>query len=363
VAPAELSIITPTYNESANIEELVRRVDEALQGVRWELIIVDDDSPDGTAEVARRLSTREARVRCIRRIGRRGLASACIEGMLSSSAPFLAVMDADLQHDPSALPRMLTMLRADAADLVIGSRYVDGGSVGEWDSRRQAISRFAIRLSTLVTRRAITDPVSGFFMLKREVLDACVSKLSALGFKILLDIVASSDRSVRIAEVPIRFGARHSGETKLSGAVVWEYLLLLADKLVGAWLPVRFVAFVLIGALGVVVHFAVLTLSFKAMGLPFAASQAGATGTAMVFNFSVNNLLTYAGRSLRGLAWFKGLASFALVCGLGAFANVGVAAYLFGRHAPWPLAALAGIALSAVWNYAVSARYTWKATG
>jgi dolichol-phosphate mannosyltransferase len=363
VASAELTVVTPTYNESANIEELVRRIDAALQGVGWELIVVDDDSPDGTSEAVQRLSARDARVRCIRRIGRRGLASACIEGMLSSSAPFLAVMDADLQHDPSALPRMLSVLRAGAADLVIGSRYADGGSVGEWDGRRLAISRFATRLSALVTRRQISDPMSGFFMLRREVFDACVRKLSALGFKILLDIVASSDSSVRIIEVPIRFGARHAGQTKLSGAAVWEYLLLLADKLVGAWLPVRFVAFVLIGAVGVVVHFAVLTLSFKAMALPFAASQAAATGTAMVFNFSVNNLLTYAGRSLRGLAWFKGLASFALVCGLGAFANVGVAAYMFGRDAPWQLAALAGIALSAVWNYAVSARYTWKATG
>lgn len=360
-APVQLSVVVPTYNERGNLLELTRRLDAALDGIAWELIVVDDDSPDGTAAHAREIYQRDTRVRCVRRIGRRGLSSACIEGMLSSSAPFLAVMDGDLQHDPAVLRRMLQALRQDEADLVVASRYVEGGSVGDWDSQRAMISRVATRLSGLVTHRPISDPMSGFFALRRSVLDACVKDLSSLGFKILLDIVASSERSVRIKEIPFTFGERLSGESKLSTNVIWEYLLLLADKLVGRYVPVRFLAFAAIGALGVGVHFLVLSVVFKGLGLSFSAGQSTATMVAIAFNFSVNNLLTYSGQSLRGRRWLRGLLSFYLICGVGAFANIGVSSYLFGNNTSWPLAALAGIAMSSVWNYAVSARYTWKA--
>lgn len=359
--PAELSIVVPTYNEAGNVDELVRRVDAALPGIAWEIILVDDDSPDGTASRARTLYQRDARLRCLRRIGRRGLSSASIEGMLSSSAPFIAVMDGDLQHDPGVLRTMLDALRAGDADLVIGTRYAGGGSVGEWNQRRIRISRFATKLSTLVTRRPVSDPMSGFFALRRDVVESCARNLSSLGFKILLDIVASTPNSLRIKEVPFTFGTRLSGESKLSANVAWEYLLLLADKLVGRYVPVRFLAFAAIGAVGVGVHFLVLSTVFKLMAQGFAVSQAVATGIAIAFNYSVNNLLTYSGQSLRGTRWLRGLLSFYLICGIGAFANVGVSSYLFGQDTSWPLAALAGIAMSSVWNYAVSARYTWRA--
>ncbi|MBV8211584.1 MAG: glycosyltransferase family 2 protein [Burkholderiaceae bacterium] len=359
-APAELSIVVPTYNESGNVEEVVRRVDAALAGVAWEVIFVDDDSPDGTAFAVRRLGQTDARVRSLRRIGRRGLSSACVEGMLASNARFIAVMDADLQHDPAVLPTMLRILRDDAAELVVGSRYIQGASVGEWSSRRLAVSRFAAALSTFIMHQPISDPMSGYFMLKTEILDACVRKLSTLGFKILMDIVSSSGRALRIAEVPIRFGSRRAGQSKLSGNVIWEHLLLIADKLVGAYVPVRFLSFALIGAAGAIVHFLTLITLFRLLGVPFPVGQAGATAVALIFNFSVNNVLTYTGQTLRGWSWIRGLASFALACGIGALANVGVASFLYGRNTPWQLSALAGIALSAVWNYAVTARYTWR---
>lgn len=362
LAPIELSVVVPTYKERGNLDELRRRLEVALEGVAWELIIVDDDSPDGTADHAKTMHRDDPRVRCIRRIGRRGLSSACIEGMLSSSAPFVAVMDGDLQHDPMVLRRMLAALRADEADLVVGSRYVEGGSVGDWDGTRVAISRFATRLAGLVTRQPLADPMSGFFALKRTTFEACAHRLSSLGFKILLDIVASSDASLRLKEVSFTFGQRLAGESKLSTNVIWEYLLLLADKLVGKWVPVRFLAFSAIGALGIGVHFAVLSTLFKGFGTSFVAGQSAATATAILFNYSINNVLTYAGQSLRGAAWLRGLATFYVICGIGAFANVGISSWLFGNDTSWPLAALAGIAMSSVWNYAVSARYTWRAT-
>jgi len=257
---------------------------------------------------------------------------------------------------------MYDVLTADEADLVIGSRYAAGGSVGQWDGRRLAISQFATRLANLVTRRQVADPMSGFFSLKRQVIEDCARDLSSLGFKILLDIIASSKDHIRIKEIPFSFGTRLSGESKLSTNVAWEFLLLLADKLVGKYIPVRFLAFAGIGALGIGVHFLVLTIMFKGLNAGFTTSQATATAVAILFNFSVNNVLTYSSRSLKGYEWLKGLLTFYFICGIGGMANVGVSSYLFGHDTAWQLAALSGIVMSAVWNYAISARYTWKMT-
>jgi dolichol-phosphate mannosyltransferase len=360
--PAELTIVVPTFNESGNLSELVDRIRNALPQVEWEVIFVDDNSPDGTSRVARELYSVDPRVRCIRRYGRRGLASACVEGMLASSSRFVAVMDADLQHDPRILGRMLERMRSGKADLVLGTRYAQGGSVGDWDSRRLKISQFATSLANAMTPVSVSDPMSGYFMLRRDMLEEIAPNLSSLGFKILLDILLTMPKDARVAEEPFEFGKRHAGESKLSTTVAWEFLLLIGDKLIGRWVPVRFLAFAGIGSIGVGVHFAVLSLMFKILGFGFTVSQAAATGVAMVFNYAVNNVLTYAGQSLRGAAWFKGLASFALVCSLGAVANVGAATYLFGQKTTWPLAALAGVLVGAVWNYAVSARYTWRSS-
>lgn len=290
VQPAELSVVIPTFNERGNLSELIRRITVALEGIPWEVIVVDDDSPDGTAAEARGMYRGDARVRCIHRVNRRGLSSACIEGMLASSARFLAVMDGDLQHDPSILRRMYDALAADEADLVIGSRYAGGGSVGQWDSRRIAISQFATRLARLVTRRQVADPMSGFFSLKRQVIEGCARDLSSLGFKILLDIIATSKEHVRIKEIPFTFGTRLYGESKLSSNVAWEFLLLLADKLVGKYVPVRFLVFAGIGMLGIGVHFLALSILFKGLDVGFTTSQTLGTAVTILFNFSVNNV-------------------------------------------------------------------------
>jgi dolichol-phosphate mannosyltransferase len=358
--PADLCIVTPTFNEAENLAELVRRIDLALAGEAWELIVVDDDSPDGTAEAADRLHAVDPRVRVLRRVGRRGLSSACIEGMLASSAPYLAVIDADLQHDPRLLRSMLQRLRQGDADMVVGSRYTAGGDLGTWSSWRARLSRGATQVAQRLAGVEIADPMSGFFALRRDVLTTRVRRLSGVGFKILLDLLLTAPRDLRVVELPYRFGERVRGESKLCGAVVWEFGLLLLDKLVGRWLPARFVAFGLVGLLGLAVHFLVLSQLYLRTGVSFIAAQAFATVTAIGVNFAVNNLLTYADRPLRGLRWWRGLAGFALICGVGAAANIGVASWLFTRHAQWPVAALIGIAASAVWNYAVSARYTWR---
>ena len=356
----ELSVIVPTFNERPNVLELVQRLQECLEGHRWEVIFVDDDSPDETAEFVREIGHRDNRVRCIHRVGRRGLSSACIEGMLASSAPYLAVIDGDLQHDETLLPRMLEKLKQSDTDIVIGTRYASGGGLGDWDQSRADISRFATRLSRLVLKADISDPMSGFFMIRRPAMECSLRKLSGIGFKILVDLFASSPRPLKFAELPYEFRTRKAGESKLDTQAAWDYVMLLIDKLIGHIIPVRFVAFSIIGGFGIFVHLAVLGLLLNYAGYSFVASQTIATFVAMTSNYAFNNILTYRDMRLKGLQWLRGWVSFTLACSVGALANVGIASYLFSLDTKWVLAALAGILVGTVWNYAVTMVYTWK---
>ncbi|MGA2271949.1 MAG: glycosyltransferase family 2 protein [Bryobacteraceae bacterium] len=357
---AELAVVVPTFNERDNISELVSRLEQCLRGKAWEVIFVDDDSTDGTAARIREIARQDSRVRCLQRIGRRGLSSACIEGMLASSSPYLAVIDGDCQHDETVLPRMLELLKSGEADVVVGSRYTEGGGIGTWKASRAKISRFATRLSRAVIKHDLSDPMSGFFAMRREVLELAVRNLSSVGFKILLDIIASCPKPPKVKEVPYEFRNRRAGESKLDGQAVWGYLMLLADKLIGGVFPVRFVSFAFIGAVGVFIHFASLAVLFRALSLTFTASQAGATAVAMTSNFTLNNALTYRDMRLKGSRWVKGLISFMVTCSFGALANVGVASYLFKRNTFWALSALAGIVVGTVWNYGMTATYIWE---
>ncbi len=356
----ELAVVVPTFNEAANIGQLVRLLSGALAGIEWELIVVDDDSPDGTAGEVRALARENPRLRCLQRLGRRGLASACIEGMLATAAPYIAVMDGDLQHDEKLLPQMLERLRGGELDIVVGSRYVTGGGSRGFDEARAGMSRLATRLSRPLIPDDLRDPMSGFFMLRREVFEATVRRLSGIGFKILLDIFASAPAPLRFCELPYQFRSREAGESKLDTQAMWDYGMLLLDKLVGRWVPARFVAFMLVGSVGVVVHMATLAGLLNLAGQNFLFSQATATLVAMSSNFVLNNLITYRDLRLRGWALLRGWLSFVLACGIGAIANVGVANYLFEQRTGWALAGLAGILVGAVWNYVVTLVYTWR---
>lgn len=356
----ELSVIIPTFNEIENVGELVRRLEPLLQGIAWEVIFVDDDSPDGTAAEVRRISQGNPRVRCLQRIGRRGLSSACIEGFLSSSAPYLAVMDGDLQHDETLLVKMLGVMRTEPVDIVVGSRYVGGGGIGDWDQSRAHMSAFATKLSRLVLHADVGDPMSGFFMIRRDAMEGAVRTLSGIGFKILLDLFASSPAPLRYRELPYQFRERQAGETKLDAQVMVDYLLLLADKLIGHIVPVRFFLFSLVGGFGVAVHMTTLTLVYEVFNYSFITGQVAATIVAMASNFLLNNYTTYRDRQLKGWRLARGFLSFSLACSVGAVANVGIASFLFNNNTEWLLSALAGVIVGAVWNYAVTAVYTWK---
>jgi dolichol-phosphate mannosyltransferase len=358
MTPVELTIVAPTYNERDNLEPLVQALSTHLDGIAWEVIFVDDDSPDGTADHVQELAQRLPRVRCLHRVGRRGLSSAAIEGILASTAPYVAVIDADLQHDPSLLPRMLAALRGGELDIVVGSRYAEDGGVGEWTQARARMSTAATRMARLVVTAELADPMSGYFMITRAAFDGAVHRLSGQGFKILLDLFASSPVPLRFKEIGFTFRARASGESKLDSLVIWEYVLLLINKVTGRQIPPRFMLFCLVGAVGVVVH--LVALRFALEFLSFSPAQAVATGIAMTSNFFMNNVFTYRDRRLRGWELLTGLLSFCLVCSLGAVANVGVASAIFERDYDWWFAGLAGAALGAVWNYGASSVLTWS---
>ncbi len=357
-APLALSVVIPTFNEVGNVEILLERIDLALAGIEWEAMFVDDGSTDGTPELITRLAQVDRRIRLIRRVGRRGLSSAVVEGALASTAPVVAVIDADLQHDEKILPDLFRAV-ADGKELAIGTRYAANGSTGEWDSGRLKISRFATALAAPIMKTPLSDPMSGFFAIRRDVLLEAAPALSSVGYKILLDLVASHPRRLSLAEVGYTFGTRQHGESKLDQTVALEYLELLLDKTLGRFVPVKLILFGAVGMIGVIVHLTLLKLLFSGAGLAFAAAQAGAVIAAMTFNFAMNNRFTYRDQQLKGVRWFKGLVSFYLVCSLGAVANVGIGSLVFARYPEWWLAGLAGAVVGSVWNYVASGWLTW----
>lgn len=358
----ELSVVLPCRNERGNIEPLLAKLHATLAGVAWEAIIVDDDSPDLTWQLAKDISQRDPRVRVLRRVRRRGLASAVVEGWLASAAPFVAVMDADLQHDETILPRMLQALRDNRADVVIGSRHVEGGTVGQGlNTARKGLSDLGGVMANALLPSRVGDPMSGFFMLRRELAEKVAPELSAQGFKILLDLLLTAPRDTRVLELPYTFRPRHAGESKLDAQVLMDFLGLLVDRTVGRFLPLRFIAFALVGAIGVVVHVVVLWAVVRFARMDFTEAQWLATFVAMTGNFFLNNAVTYRDVRLKGPRLWRGLALFYLVCGIGAVANVGIARALVAGAFTWGVAGAAGAAISVVWNYAVSATLVWRA--
>jgi dolichol-phosphate mannosyltransferase len=360
VSLPEVSVVVPTFNERGNLTQLYQKLEATLAGISWEVIFVDDNSPDGTWEAVRMLARADRRVRCIRRIGRRGLSGACIEGILASSAPFAAVIDADLQHDETQLPKMLSLLRSGQADLVIGSRYIEGGSAKSFDRTRAGASALATEVAKRTLHIAISDPMSGFFMIRRDCFEQLAPELSTQGFKILLDIVATSHGKLKTVEIPYAFGRRLHGESKLDSMVALDFLGLVLAKFTNDAISLRFLLFAMVGGTGLVVHLSTLFVALRLFDLPFAKAQAAGAFVAMTSNFVLNNFLTYRDQRLKGFAILRGLLAFYIVCSVGLFANVGVAFSVYDQEPIWWLAGAAGALMGVVWNYAMSGLFVWR---
>jgi len=356
----ELSVIVPTFNERDNVAVLYRRLEATLGSVAWEVVFVDDNSPDGTWDVVRTLAQQDSRVRCIRRIGRRGLSGACIEGILASSAPYVAVIDADLQHDETQLPKMLLLLASDEADLVVGSRYIEGYKTEGFNKQRAGASALATEFARKLLRVEIADPMSGFFMIRRDRFEQLAPKLSVHGFKILLDVVATAQGGLRAVEIPYTFGARQHGESKLDSMVALDFLGLVLAKLSNDIVSLRFILFAMVGGIGLVVHLTTLFIGLQLFKAPFAEAQAAGAIVAMTSNFILNNFLTYRDQRLKGFALLRGLIAFYIVCSVGLLANVGVAFSVYDQEPIWWLAGMAGALMGVVWNYAMSGLFVWR---
>jgi dolichol-phosphate mannosyltransferase len=355
----ELSVVVPTFKERANIPLLVEKLARTLEGVDWEVVFVDDNSPDGTAAVAREIGETDSRVRCIRRIGRRGLAGACIEGMLASQARFVAVMDADLQHDETLLVGMLAKLRTDQFELAVASRFADGASAaGLSSASREQVSRVSNALTRRLLGVTLTDPMSGFFMIRRDRFEVLAPQLSSQGFKILLDIVATARGTLRIAELPFVFAERQHGESKLDTRVALDFAALVLAKLTNDMVSFRFLLFCMVGLTGIAIHMMVLQVGRG--HLSFGAAQTAATVAAITWNFVLNNMFTYRDQRLSGLQFLTGLIRFQLICAVGALSNVGIAAWIYDHDPNWWIAGLGGALMGAVWNYVVSAAFVWR---
>jgi dolichol-phosphate mannosyltransferase len=358
-AAPELTVVVPTFKERDNVPLLVEKLARALDGVDWEVVFVDDNSPDGTTAAARAIGERDARVRCMRRIGRRGLSGACIEGMLSSQATYVAVMDADLQHDETLLTTMLETLRS-GTDLAVASRYVAGGSAaGLAGARREQASKLSTALARNLLGVTLTDPMSGFFMVRRDRFEELAPQLSSQGFKILLDIVATARGSLRIAELPFVFGARQHGESKLDTRVALDFAALILSKLTNDAVSFRFLLFCLVGLTGIAIHMVVLQVAVG-LGTRFGWAQTAATFVAITWNFVLNNMLTYRDQRLAGWPLVTGWVRFQVICAVGAISNVGIATVIYRYDPQWWIAGLGGALMGAVWNYVVSAAFVWR---
>ena len=356
-----VSVVVPTYQESANIPILFERIKCVLDGAPWELIVVDDNSPDGTSSVAFALAAQDRRIRCLRRVNRSGLAGAVIEGWMSSSADFVAVIDGDLQHDKSILPKMYETLAKGSGNLAIGARIRNASGGGGLSPARQALSDMGAWFFRRIAGAAVADPMSGFFMIRREIVSRLASRLSPDGFKILVDVILSADGGLKIVELPYEFRKRNAGESKLTPLVGIDFLGLVVHHATAGILPIQFVLFAMIGAGGLIVHIVTLSAVLHWFGtLTFDAGQLIATIVAMGSNFILNNEITYRTFQFRGLGMVPGFLAFALGCSVGALANINVASWLYHADETWWLAGLAGALLSVVWNYAVSTNLIWR---
>jgi len=359
VRPApEISVIVPTFNAQAGVPILVERLGRVLAGCDWEVLFVDDNSPDGTSAVARAIGETDGRVRCMRRIGRRGVASACLEGMLASQAHYLAVIDAKLLHDETLLVEMLERLRGGLVDLVVASRYMGSGSAAVPNNTAR-MSRWSSALQRRFLGVDLTDPMSGTFMIRRDAFEPLAAALSSQSTSILLDLNLVARGRLRVAELP---RASHGGGQPglLDVAIAIEFVGLTVARWTHDAISIRFLMFCLVGLSGVAIHLAILRLGLLSVGLPFAAAQTAAAIGAMVWNFTLNNLFTYHDQRLTGRAFWGGLIRFQLICAIGAISNIGVASFIYSGDQNWWLAGLCGVVMGAVWNYAVTSVFVWR---
>lgn len=359
----KLSIVLPTFNECDNISPIAHELLDLASAYDLEIIFVDDDSQDGTAERVRDLARSHQQVRLIRRVGRAGLSSAIKEGILDATGDLVAVMDCDGQHQPSTVLKALHCLQETGSDLVIGSRFHPDAEISGLSSARQRNSTWAnvVARFSLPSYGHLSDYMSGFFVCRLQAVLPYVRQIDVNGFKFLYELLAISRGRLRVAEVPLQFQPRISGESKLDLAIVWDLGISIIHTLLLRSVPRRAISFALVGATGIATHLLIYTFTRLSFDFSFELAQACAVIGAASTNFLINNVLTFRFQQLRGLGLWIGLLRFLLVTSMGMVANVGVSSALYHQAAQRPIFALfAGIAVDFVWKYAASSKFVWN---
>jgi len=372
-----VSVVTPTYNEAANVPLFVAAIGKVLAGLTYEIIVVDDDSPDRTWEVAGKLAEVDGRVRVIRRFGESGLSSAVMAGLGSARGQVLVVMDADLQHDEAVLPQMIELVRTNRADVVVGTRASEGGSYGSWGTGRRLVSWVATLIARMLLRVPTTDPMSGFFAMSRASFDELAPRINPQGFKILLEFIGRRRPGLRVAEVGFTFRNRLHGETKLSPSVIRSYLLAVVELRVGRQVKGQFVLYSLVGLSGVAINLMVFSIT-DAIGLgaidlgfsrPLRWSLLLGIQASILSNFVLNNYFTFWERRFHRQRLLVGLGQFEVISAFGVVVHVSI--FQFLESTGWGVGLLGattarlghdavGFMVALVSNYYLNVNYIWR---
>ena len=357
-----LSIVIPTYNEKDNIAKILDKLKKALKDIAYEIIFVDDNSPDGTSREIKNFMKKSSDIRLIHRIGRRGLSGAVIEGIFAATSELVAVMDCDLQHDETKLSEMLHLFsKSISLDLVIGSRFTEKGGIS--DKAFSKIRELGSRITTLLVKRLLninsSDPLSGFFMVKKETFLMSADNLQSQGFKILADFLATSGKNIEIKEIGYKFKNRVVGESKMSFLTVLELIGLVLSQIFKGRVSIRFILFCMVGLSGIFVQLFITGTSMFLIN-QFATAQTLGIIAAMTSNYFLNNTITFQERKLKSFDLLRGLFSFYLICSLGAFTNIAIASYVFGFSSNWLISSFVGAIFGAVWNFTLTSIFTWK---
>ncbi|WP_397599258.1 glycosyltransferase [Silvanigrella sp.] len=354
-----LSLIIPTYNESKNIPILIERIADTLSDISKEVIIVDDNSPDKTWEIARTLSNEYPWLRVIRRMSDRGLSSAVLAGFEISEGDILAVMDSDLQHDEKALLSFISAFEK-GAEIVVGSRKIAGGGIEDWSPFRKFVSWSATVLAKVALTKSVSDPMSGFFAIKRKIYETYKHEINPRGFKILLEFLARA-KNTRIDEVGYTFRGRVHGESKLSSKVIFDYIFALYELSIGKYLPTQFIKYGIIGFSGLIIATAIIFICQHFTNLSKSYSIALSIEISILTNFYLNNYWTFKNFKLKGL-WkiLRGLATFHAICLGGALINQAIALKMLTYGMDVYLSNAFGYFIAAIWNYIINVNITWK---
>ena len=379
VSAPVVSVITPTYDEAENLPELVRRIHESLANVPHEIIVADDNSPDGTWAVAESLAADDETITVLRRFHDPGLSAAVLDGMSAARGSYLAVIDADLQHDPAALAPMLEMVRSGKADVAVGSRESEGGGYGEWSTHRRFVSWVATAIAKVFLRVPTDDPMSGYFMLTRDAYESTAAQINPMGFKILLEFIGRN-RDLRVGEVGYEFANRVHGRTKLNRSIIRSYLLAVAELRLGRQVDPVFLLYVMVGALGLVVNSTLFTL-FEALGFPLIntglndaldpiySSFVASVAVTTLLLFVVNNEFTFWEQRYTGWKMLPALVLFGLMTLVGTLVHVAVFSWLqetgfaldlLGADAARVLHNLIGATVALVVNWYLNTSFVWK---